>query len=312
MRRLNSFLYFKKIRVLFSMSDWLVAPGPASLDVAANLAAKLGAKLLKVEAIDFPDGESKIRVDDEVRNKKVIIVQSTYPPVDKHLVQLLAMSHKLSEDGAEVFAAVPYLGYARQDKEFMKGEIITLAVMAHLMRSVGIKRMVTVDIHSVQALGLFSFPVYSCSSIPLLAQYISANFDLHRPLSVSPDFGSSMRVEAFAAVLKSEFLSFKKKRDRLTGEITTEDQEINLLGRDAVIVDDMISTGGSVVKCAQLLKRHGASRIIATCAHPVLVGGAADKLKQAGVNEIVSTNTIPSKFSKVDVSPLFSSYFETL
>jgi len=294
------------------LSDWLVAPGPASLDVAANLSAKLGAKLLTVETIDFPDGESKIRLVDEVRNKKVIVVQSTYPPVDKHLVQLLALSHKLSEEGADVYAAVPYLGYARQDKEFMKGEVVTLGVIAHLMRSVGIKRLVTVDIHSMQALGLFSFPVYSCSSIPLLADYISRNYDLQKPISVSPDFGSSARVEAFAAVLKSEFVSFKKRRDRTTGEISTEDQSLNLLGRDAVIIDDMISTGGSVVKCAQLLKKNHANRVIAACAHPVLVGGAADKIKQAGVDELLATNTIPSKYSKVDVSPLIANYFEML
>ena len=294
------------------MSDWLVAPGPASLDVAANLSAKLGAKLLSIEATDFPDGESKLRVADDVRNKKVIIVQSTYPPVDKHLVQLLSLSHKLTEDGAEVFAVVPYLGYARQDKEFIKGEVVTLGVIAHLMRFVGIKRLVTVDIHSMQALGLFSFPVYSCSSIPLLAEYIGANYDLQRPISVSPDFGSSARVEAFATVLKSEFVSFKKRRDRTTGEISTEDQNLNLVGRDAIIIDDMISTGGSVVKCAQLLKKHGAKTVIAACPHPVLVAGAADKLKQAGVDELVATNTIPSKYSKVDVSPLIAGYFEML
>ena len=196
------------------------------MDVAANLSAKLGAKLLTVETIDFPDGESKIRIADEVRNKKVIVVQSTYPPVDKHLIQLLSLSHKLSEEGADVYAVVPYLGYARQDKEFMKGEVVTLGVIAHLMRSVGIKRMVTVDIHSMQALGLFSFPVYSCSSIPLLAEYISTNYDLQKPISVSPDFGSSARVEAFATVLKSEFVSFKKRRDRKTGEISTERPEL--------------------------------------------------------------------------------------
>lgn len=294
------------------MSDWFVAPGPASLDVAANISAKLGAKLVTVEATDFPDGESKLRVADDVRNKKVIVVQSTYPPVDKHLMQLLSLSHKLNEDGAEVYAVVPYLGYARQDKEFMKGEVITLGVIAHLMRFVGVKRMVTIDIHSMQALGLFSFPVYSCSSIPLLAEYIRSNFNLQKPISVSPDFGSSTRVEAFAAVLKSEFVSFKKSRDRRTGEVSTEDQNLNLIGRDAIIIDDMISTGGSVVKCAQLLKKHGAGKVIAACAHPVLVGGAADKLKQAGVDEIISTNTIPSKYSKVDVSPLVASYFEML
>lgn len=294
------------------MKDWLIAPGPASLDIGANLSAKLGADLLKVETTDFPDGESKIRISDDVRNRRVIIVQSTYPPVDKHLMQLLLLSHKLSEDGADVHAVIPYLGYARQDKEFLGGEVVSLGIIGHLLRSVGVKRMVTIDIHSMQGLGLFAFPVYSCSSIPLLAEYVGANYDLRRPIAVSPDFGSSNRVEAFATVLKSEHVSFKKTRDRVTGEVATEEQHLDLLGRDAVIIDDMISTGGSVVKCAQLLKKYGANKVIAACAHAVLVGGAIDKIKAAGVDELVATNTIPSKYSKVDVSPLIAGYFETL
>ena len=294
------------------MRDWLVAAGPASLDIAANLSAKLGAKLVTIESTDFPDGESKIRIVDDVRNKSVIVVQSTYPPVDKHFMQILLLSHKLSEEGADVHAVVPYLGYARQDKEFLKGEIVSLGVIAHLLRSVGVKRLVTVDIHSMQGLGLFSFPVYSTSAIPLLAEYVSNNFELHNPIAISPDFGSSTRVEAFAAVLKCDHISFKKTRDRVTGEVKTEEVKLDLRGRDAVIIDDMISTGGSVVKAAQLLKKNGARKVIATCTHAVLIGGAADKLKAAEVDEIVSTNTIPTKYSKVDVSPLISSYFETL
>jgi ribose-phosphate pyrophosphokinase len=292
--------------------DWTVAAGPASLDIATNLSAKLGAKLLPVEVTDFPDGESKIRIGADVRNKRVIVVQSTYPPVDKHIMQLLVLSHKLSEDGADVFCAVPYLGYARQDREFLSGEVVTLSVLGRLMRSVGIKRLVTVDIHSVKALGLFSFPVYSTSSIPLLAEYIGANLNLHQPIAVSPDFGSSSRVEAFSAVLKCEHVSFKKSRDRKTGEITTEEQNLSLAGRDAIIIDDMISTGASVVKCAQLLKKYGAPRIIAACAHAVLIGGAADRIMAAGVDELIATNSIPSRFSKVDVSPLLASHFEML
>lgn len=294
------------------MRNWLVAAGPASLDIAANLSAKLGAKLATIESTDFPDGESKIRVVDDVRNKSVIVVQSTYPPVDKHFMQILLLSHKLSEEGAEVHAVIPYLGYARQDKEFLKGEIVSLGVIAHLLRSVGVKRLVTVDIHSMQGLGLFSFPVYSTSAIPLLAEYVRNNFELQNPIAISPDFGSSTRVEAFAAVLKCDHVSFKKTRDRVTGEVKTEEVKLDLRGRDAVIIDDMISTGGSVVKASQLLKKNGARKVIATCTHAVLVGGAADKLKAAEVDEIVSTNTIPTKYSKVDVSPLISSYFETL
>lgn len=294
------------------MKQWAVVAGPASLEIGATLAAKLGTKLSRVDTNDFPDGESKVRIYDEMRNKSVIVVQSLYPPTDKHLYLLLLIAHKLSEDGADVSAAIPYLAYARQDREFLKGEVISLGVVAHLFRSVGIRRMVTVDIHSAQGLGLFSIPAYSCSAIPLLAEYISKNRDLNNPIAVSPDFGSSTRVEAFAAVLKSEYVSFKKTRNRETGEIVTEGERLNLVGRDAVIIDDMISTGTSVIKCAQLLKKFGVNKIIAACTHPLMVGGAIDKMKAAGVDELISSNTIPSKYSKVDVAPLLASYFERL
>ncbi|MHB8567393.1 MAG: ribose-phosphate diphosphokinase [Nitrososphaerales archaeon] len=294
------------------MKEWLVASGPASLDIAASLSALLGSNLARLESTDFPDGESKLKVEGDFRNKSVIVVQSTYPPVDKHLLQLLLISHKLSEEGAEVNAVVPYMCYARQDKEFLKGEIVSLGVIAHLFRSVGVKRIVTVDIHSIQGIGLFSLPVYSVSAIPLLAEYIEKHGNLSNPISVAPDLGSLNRVEAFASVLKSDYFAFKKTRDRITGEVTAEAKDLNLKGRDAVIIDDMISTGGSVAKSAQLLKKNGAERIIATCTHALLAGGAEEKLRAAGVDEIVATNTIPSKFSKVDVSPLIASYFKTL
>jgi ribose-phosphate pyrophosphokinase len=292
--------------------EWLVAAGPASLDIAVGLSSKLGAKLAKIENIDFPDGESKVKILDEPRNKSVAVVQSLYPPQDKHLFQLLLIAHKLSEDGADVNAVVPYLSYARQDKEFLRGEVVSLGVISHLMRSVGIRRLVTVDIHSAQGLGLFSIPAYSCSAIPPLAEYVSSTYKLRNPIAVSPDFGSSSRVEAFAAVIKSDYVTFKKTRNRETGEIVTEEQELDLSGRDAIIVDDMISTGGSVTKCAQLLKKYGANRVIATCTHALMVGAAADRMFKAGVDEIIASNTVPSKFSKVDVAPLLASYLQTL
>jgi ribose-phosphate pyrophosphokinase len=292
--------------------EWVVAAGPASLDVAASLSSKLSARLARIENTDFPDGESKVRILDEIRNKSVIVVQSLYPPPDKHLTQLLLISHKMSEEGAEVSAVIPYLAYARQDKEFLKGEVVSLGVVSHLLRSVGVKRLVTVDIHSAQGLGLFSIPIYSCSAIPLLAEYVMTNFDLQRPLAVSPDFGSSARVEAFAAVMKTEYATFKKMRNRYTGEIVTEEKNLNLSGRDAVIVDDMISSGISVARCAHLLKKYGAGKVVVTCTHALLVGGAIDKMQNEGVDEIVATNTVPSRYSKVDVAPLVASYFQTL
>jgi ribose-phosphate pyrophosphokinase len=294
------------------LKDWLVAAGPASSDLAEALSQNLGVRLAQLKTTDFPDGESKIRILDDFHNKTAILVQSLYPPTDKHLLQLLLIAHKLSEEGAKVIAVVPYLAYARQDKEFLRGEVVSLGVISHLLRSVGVKRVVTVDIHSAEGLGLFSIPIYSCSAIPLLAQYVERNYKLSNPMAVSPDFGSSSRVEAFASVLKYEYVSFTKTRDKETGEVITEEKNLDLVGRDVVIVDDMISSGGSVVKCAQLLKKYGAERIIAACTHALLVGTAVEKMEAVGIHDILASNTVPTKYSKVDVAPLIASYLKTL
>jgi ribose-phosphate pyrophosphokinase len=294
------------------LKDWTIVAGPASLDAAAGISSKLGKQLCRIDTTEFPDGESKIRIQDEFRNKNVIVVQSLYPPTDKHLLQLLLIAHRLSEDGADVNAVVPYLAYARQDKQFLQGEVVTLGVVSHLLRSVGIRRVVTVDIHSSEGLGLFSIPIYSVSAIPLLADYVSKKVDLRKPIAIAPDMGASSRVEAFAARLGSEYVSFAKTRDRLTGEVKTEEKNLRLQGRDAVIIDDIISTGGSVAKCAELLKKYGAGRIVVACTHALLIGGAEEKIKKAGVDEIIASNTIPNRYAKVDVSALIASYFEAM
>jgi len=294
------------------MGDWLVVSGPASTDLAARLAEKLNAEVAQVECRVFPDGESKVRVMREIRNRAVILVQSTYPPVNRHLIQALLLSHRLSEDGAEVHAVVPYLAYARQDKEFLKGEVVSIRVVARLFRSAGVKRLVTVDVHSVEGLSNFSIPAYSVSAIPLLAEYIRREFRLKDPIAVSPDIGGSSRVEAFSRLLGIDYIALKKARDRVTGEVKISEGDLDVEGRDIVIVDDIISTGGSVSEAATLLKESGAGMVIAVCTHPILIGDALQKLHDAGVSEVVGTNTIPSPVSRVDVSPAIAEYFNTL
>ncbi|MCP8322133.1 MAG: ribose-phosphate pyrophosphokinase, partial [archaeon] len=131
-----------------SQKEWLIAPGPASKELAINIARNVGADILYIDSKLFPDGESYFRITSDVRNKRVAIVQSTYPPVDRHILQLLFLAHKLSEDGAEVHAIIPELAYSRQHRGFLKGEVVSLGVFANLLRSVGVKRVVTVDIHN--------------------------------------------------------------------------------------------------------------------------------------------------------------------
>jgi len=202
-----------------AMAEKLVLPGPASEELGRTVAEKLGLHLLDAEFKVFPDGETKFSSAQKVAGKTVFLVQSTYPPVDAHLFQLLYASHHLSQEGAKVTAVVPYLCYARQDKEFLPGEGVTLGVVAHLMRSVGIRRLVTVDIHSAEGLSLFSFPVYSVSAIPSLVEYAKTEANLGDPVVISPDLGSSRRTEAFAQLFGVKFLQLSKTRDRLTGGV---------------------------------------------------------------------------------------------
>ncbi len=294
------------------MDNWNIVPGPASRDLAEKIGQRMGAKIINVTCKIFPDGESKITLIDKLRNQPVILVQSTYPPVNTHLFQMFMLAHRLSEEGAEVHAVVPYLAYARQDKEFLKGEIVNMRVLARLFRAMGIKRLTTVDVHSIEGLSNFSIPSYSVSAVPLLAQYVTENFKLIDPIATSPDFGGSGRVEAFSKILEIDHFVLDKSRDRFSGEVSVKAVDLDVKGRDAIIVDDMISTGGSMQRASILLKKLGAKRIVAVCTHPLLISDALGKIKQAGVEELIGTNTVPSPVSKVDVSPSITEHFKTL
>ena len=276
------------------------------------MAAKLGLPMLAAEFKVFADGESKFTLNDKVEGKSVLIVQSTFPPVDQHLFQLLLASHQLSEAGAKVTAVVPYLAYARQDKEFLPGEGVTLGVVAHLMRSMGVRRLVTVDIHSAEGLALFSFPVYSVSAIPSLVEYAKGELNLKDPVVISPDFGGSKRTEAFAQLYGAMFLQLTKSRDRASGGVSVKESMLDVTDKEVIIVDDIISAGDTVRAAAEMVLRQGAKKTLAVCVHGLFVGDALQKLENSSVASIVCTNTVPSRFSRVDVSEALASHLGTL
>jgi ribose-phosphate pyrophosphokinase len=278
-----------------------VIAGPASADLAGRIAKQLGAGLVAAELRVFSDGESKIKLGKAA--KKCVIVQSTYPPTDTHLMQAMMIAKKCADDGAdEVIAVVPYLAYARQDRAFLDGEIASVALVAKLLQAAGVTHVLTVDIHSQLALSHFP-SIENVSSIPLLAEY-AKKMKLARPIAVSPDAGGAERAREFARLQGVGSMALKKSRDRHTGEVAIDEKlDADVSGRDAVIVDDMISSGGSIVKAAEVLRKKGASKIYAMCAHALLIGDAADRIKAAGVQDIIATNSIPGAYAKVDTSP---------
>jgi ribose-phosphate pyrophosphokinase len=294
------------------LTDRLVFAGPASEEFARTLAQRLELPLLSVNVKEFTDTETRFRFEENVTGTSILLVQSTYPPVDQNYMQIFLAAHYLSQEGAKVHAVIPYMGYARQDKQFLRGEVVSLGVVSHLLKSCGVVRVTTVDIHSAEGLALFAMPTYSVSAIPSLVQYVKRNLKLSSPVVISPDFGSSKRTEAFAALYGAQHMQFAKERDRTTGEVKVETGKMEVEGRDVIIVDDMISTGGTIRAAAEKLRQAKAGKIVVACVHALLVGDAYGKLQEAGVDEIIGTNTVPSKVSKVDASEPLAAYLRTV
>ena len=278
-----------------------VVGGNASKDLAKRIARRLKAKYVDVDTRTFPDGESKITFRHNLKKSVVLIVQSTYPPVDTNLLQILSIISEVKKISSKIYAIMPYMGYARQDRQFLNGEIATMSVVAKMLQAAGAKKAIVVDIHSKTALRHFKIPTENVSAIPELAKYLK-KLKLKNPIVVSPDTGGSLRAKKFANILKSDFITLKKSRNRKTGKVSIQSTKIDVKGKDLIIVDDIISTGGSVVKATQFLKKQKCKRVFVVCTHGLLVGDAEKNIKKAGVTQIISTNTIPRSISKVDVS----------
>ncbi|HEX2472473.1 MAG TPA: ribose-phosphate diphosphokinase [Nitrososphaera sp.] len=287
------------------MTEISVVAGPESFDLANNIAKRLRAQLTVASLRIFSDGESNIKLGKVGKN--CVIVQSTHPPTDTHLVQLLMMAKKCTDDGAQhMCAVIPYLCYARQDRAFLEGEVVSISLVAKLFEAVGVKCIITVDIHSQLAMSYFT-SIQNVSSVPLLADYAS-KMKLHDPIAVSPDAGGTNRAKEFARHLDIDVVVLKKSRHRVTGEVTVDEKlEMDISKRDALMIDDIISSGGSIIKGAEVLHKKGVGKIYAMCTHALLIRDAAQKIKSAGIQDIISTNSVPGEYSKVDLSPVIAS-----
>ncbi len=273
----------------------------SSEDLGRRLAKKINGNLVKTEIRIFPDGESKITLKGNISKTKSIVVQSIYPPVDTNLIQALSLISKAKENSSEVITIIPYMGYARQDREFLPGEIVTMKVLAKLFKGAGTSKLIVVDIHSLIGLKHFKIKSKNVSAVADLAAYFK-KLSLESPLVVSPDQGGKERAKEFAKELGTEYIVLEKKRDRKTGKVQIKTKQVDVLGRDLILVDDMISTGGSIINATKFLKKEKCKRVFVACTHALLINEAEKKIRKSGVTKIVSTNTIPGKTSIVDIS----------
>ena len=278
-----------------------VIGGNASRDLGKRIARRLKAPYVEAKTRVFPDGESKITFGHIPKNSIVLVVQSTYPPVDTNLLQALSIISQARKVSSKIYAIIPYMGYARQDRQFLSGEVVTMSIVARMLKSAGAKKIIVVDIHSKIALNHFKIPKENVSAIPELAKYFK-KMKLKDALVVSPDMGGALRAKKFASMLQMNFIALKKSRNRNTGKVVIQSSKVDVRGKDLILVDDIISTGGSIVKAAQFLKKQKCKRVFVACTHGLFVEGAEKKIKNAGVSRIISTNTIPRNTSKVDIS----------
>jgi ribose-phosphate pyrophosphokinase len=290
-------------------NDTVIISDDQNSPLARKISLDLHAEYKNIELRIFADGESKIRLDNMAK-KNCIIVHSTYPPTDQHLMQLFMIMYKCKEDGAKDICVVsPYLAYTRQDKVFVDGEIITINLVGKILACLGITKLITIDTHKPNALN-YSFATIDLTAIPSLSSYVKHNLTMNNPIVISPDEGGIERAKKFAGLINANSLSLVKTRDRFTGDVS-----ISLLDQgplkncDALIVDDMISTGASIMKTIELLKKYHIGNVYAICTHALLLDDAKQKLLNAGIKEVISTNSIPNEFAKVDLSSVISNYF---
>lgn len=269
-----------------------VFSGNANIPLAQKICDKLGVPLGKANVTTFSDGETRVEINENVRGMDVFIIQSTCPPVNVTLMELLIMIDAMKRASADrITAVVPYYGYARQDRKVAPRAPISAKLVADLITTAGAQRLLSMDLHAGQIQGFFNIPVDNLFATPVLIDYMKRNYH-EDTVVVSPDTGGVERARAFGKRLGASLAIIDKRRE---GPNETQVMNIigNIQGKRVIILDDMVDTAGTVVQAAHALADAGALEVSVCCTHPVLSGPAVDRITKSNIKEFVVTDTIP-------------------
>ena len=269
-----------------------VFSGTSNIELAEEICRFLGVSLGKATVSAFSDGETLIRVDENVRGMDIFVIQSTSSPVNNNLMELLLMIDAMKRASAHrITAVIPYFGYARQDRKDQPRVPISAKLIADLITASGTHRVLTMDLHAGQIQGFFNIPVDHLYATPVFLDYLKT-MELRDLVVVSPDAGGVERARAFAKRLNAQLAIIDKRR-----EGPNRTKLMNIIGevkkRNVLLLDDMIDTAGTIAQSAAAIHEKGANDILAGCTHPVLSGPALDRLNASAIREIIVTDTIP-------------------
>jgi ribose-phosphate pyrophosphokinase len=288
----------KNKRVFHKRSEMMLVTGSGNKELARNIAATIGMELAKVEVGKFADGETCVRVEigeeQSVRGKHVFVIQSVCRPVNDNLMELLIMIDALKRSSAaHITAVIPYYGYARQDKKVIPREPITAKLVADLLETAGVNRVMAMDLHSASIQGFFDIPVDHLSSLLTAVKYFKERgIGGNSTVVVSPDVGGVARARMVAEQIESPLAIISKRRSQ-ANRVAVFEVIGRVGGKKCLMIDDMADTARTLTAGAGLLKKHGANEVIAYCTHGVLSGDAIDRIRTSQLKELIVTDTIP-------------------
>jgi ribose-phosphate pyrophosphokinase len=294
----------------------IIIPGPASINLGERIAKELNMEAAELDHRVFPDGESYIRFKVNLDGESVVLIQTTALHPDKRLLQFFLMASTARDLGADhIICVIPYLAYARQDKRFLGGEALSLEIILQLFESSGVDDLIIIDVHNKEAIRRIQenleIKVHNLSAIPLLAGYLKER-DFEGAYSLSPDRGAIGLARSAANILGGESGYFEKTRDRTTGEIEMRVRDLNVMGKNAVVFDDIVSSGGTMARAVEGLKFQGANRVVAACSHALFIEGAEERIRAAGADLILASDTVETDYSQVTVAGMLADYLQTL